>query len=134
MRFFYPIEFEIPDEWWTSAGMTGFAPTTRAYIASSSDEYPTVIVPVEDVEPPRRAPGVERDFRGFCQNGMMWAFDHIRRGLEQEPIPVHELPDQVKFRYAVRDGFHRFYASAAVGFRLLPVSVRPYFDVTKGWP
>lgn len=130
MRFFYPIEFEIPDEWWALAGMTNFTPTTRAFVARSSADYPTTIVPIEVVEPPRRQ--IELEFRGFRQNGIIWALEHIRLSLEQDPISVHEPPDLMAFRYAVKDGFHRFYASAAVGFRFLPVSVRPYFDITKG--
>ena len=56
MRFAYPnlpAEFEIPDDWWTEAGMTGFAPSARSYL--STDAMARAI-PLRDIEPPFRFP------------------------------------------------------------------------------
>jgi hypothetical protein len=56
----------------------------------------------------------------------------ILRGLiaadRMTAIAVHELPSGA-YRYAVREGFHRYYASVALGFVCVPMSVLPYFDV-----
>jgi hypothetical protein len=41
------------------------------------------------------------------------------------PLQVHEPPEPKRYRYRVRDGF---YLSVVVGFPMLPVSVRPFFD------
>ena len=53
----------------------------------------------------------------------------FRNGDVLPPIEVDEPPNEIGRRFRVRDGFHRFYASVAVGFSHLPVSVRPYFDI-----
>ena len=79
MRYSFPRlpgEFEIPDQWLSEAGMTGFvASGRRAYCSAET----AVLVPLREVEPP--------------------------------------------FRYRVRNGFHRFYASVAAGFECLPTII-----------
>jgi hypothetical protein len=50
-------------------------------------------------------------------------------------IAVHEPPNAVDHRYAVCEGFHRFYASAALGFTNVPVSVLPFTEpFVDVWP
>lgn len=44
-------------------------------------------------------------------------------------IVVDEPPTNEGLRYRVREGFHRYYASAAAGFTHVPVLLRPYFDI-----
>ena len=65
MRFpffpYLPAEIDIPDEWWTEAGMTGFARTTRAF-RSTAD---ALLLPLIQVEPPPRVSTVQKDWRGF---------------------------------------------------------------------
>jgi len=49
-------------------------------------------------------------------------------GAEIPPVPVVALPPAddpaAPFAYRVCDGFHRFYASVAAGFEMLPVVIR----------
>ncbi len=127
MRYRVPhedIEFEIPDSWWASADAEDFSPHGRAFVASSSAEWPTTLVPVTDVEPPRRTPGVI----GLTEDRTVSVLKAFRSGVPLPPLEVYEPPDPKRCKFQVRDGYHRYYASIAAGFELLPVSVRPYFD------
>jgi hypothetical protein len=86
-----------------------------------------LIVQLLEIAPVQRNPGVpwfHRDrtvkiLRAFVANDAL------------PPVPVHELPTG-SYRYALRDGFHRFYASAAAGFNALPIEILPYFDIATG--
>ena len=42
-------------------------------------------------------------------------------------IPVDRPPGQAQYR--LRDGYHRYYISVALGFSHVPVSERPYFEL-----
>lgn len=120
-----PLGFEIPDEWWATAKMDNWKPVAKCYTATSAPRYPTTIVPISEVVAPVRNEGVA----WFTEVRMVQVLTGFRSGEVMPPIEVDEPLDQTCFRYRVRDGFHRFYASAAVGFTHLPVSVRPYFDI-----
>jgi hypothetical protein len=127
VRFYYPIEFEIPDDWLAAADISGFTPQHVAYARSPVD-YPSAIVSVRRICPPLRVPGKP----WFDQERMVALLQAIKAGVELPPVIVHEPPDQPDFQYAVKDGVHRFYASAAAGFKYLPVTVVPYDDSTDG--
>ncbi|MES2768042.1 MAG: hypothetical protein V4596_02765 [Bdellovibrionota bacterium] len=45
-------------------------------------------------------------------------------------IPAIEVytKESTEYRYEVRNGFHRFYASLVVGFKYIPVVIKPYFN------
>jgi len=44
------------------------------------------------------------------------------------PLEVHQKPSARTGRLSVRDGYHRYFLSIALGYKCLPVSLRPYFD------
>lgn len=121
---FESIEFEVPDAWLIAAGALGFVAQRSSFAALSELEWPTVLVPVEEVQPPRRNAGVT----GFHQQR---AISVLKAMVANEPLPaieVHRMP----FAHnclSVRDGYHRYFLSLALGFNMLPVSVRPYFDI-----
>jgi len=119
------IEFEIPDQWWAAAGMNGWKSNASFYVAYSYSQYPTTIVSLSEVEAPIR----NKNVAWFNEQRMVDVLRGFRVGDKLPPIEVNELPTDTGFRYRVRDGFHRYYASVAVGFTQLPVSVRPYFDI-----
>src|SRR5713226_1528524 len=106
------IEFEIPDAWLVSAGAVGFSPAAAAYVASSSEEWPTTLVPLADVEAPHRDAGVI----GLHEDRAVSLLRAFRAGIAVPPLEVHEPPEPRRFRYRVRDGFHRYYLSVAAGF------------------
>jgi hypothetical protein len=126
MCFHFPVlpaEFEIPDAWWTEAGMTAFGPGAPSY-RSTPD---AVLVPLREIEPPFRNPEVIRDWRGFDRARMIRVLSGMASGAEMPPVPVVALPPAddpaAPFAWRVCDGFHRFYASVAAGFERLPVVI-----------
>jgi hypothetical protein len=115
----FPCEFEIPDDWLTEAGAVGFMPTTTAY-RSSSD---AVLVPLVAIEPPYRVMTVAKDWCGFDRSRFISVLKGIVTAAEIEPVPLLELPvfefASTTYRFRVRNGFHRFYASIVARFECL---------------
>jgi hypothetical protein len=124
MRYSFPLlpgEFEIPDQWWAEAGMTGFVPVgRRAYCSAET----AVLVPLRDVEPPFRLQECKLDGNGFDRLRLISILRGFVAATEIVPVPLIRLPSAdfppAPFGYRVRDGFHRFYASVAAGFECLP--------------
>ena len=116
------VEFEVPDDWWTSAGMENFVP--------SSDYYPTKksscseIVAVEEVDPPLR----EKGFRN--RESVVEVLIKMRTGEELEPIEVRSREKTGTEKYRVKNGFHRLYLSIAIGYPKLPIKVND-FDLVE---
>jgi len=126
MQFQHPIEgfeFEIPDTWWHAAGAHAFTPRRLAYRASSDPAWPTTVVPLAEVTAPRRDKGVV----GLHEDRTISILRAFVQDTELPPLESHRPPQATKL--AVLDGFHRYFASIAVGFTQLPLSVRPYFDI-----
>ena len=127
MRFHFPLlpaEFEIPDSWWIEAGMAAFRASAPGYRSSPE----AALVLLRTVEPPFRNPGVLRDWRGFDRARMIRVLGGIAGDAEMPPVPVVALlptdDPAGPFAWRVCDGFHRFYASVAAGFEMLPVVIR----------
>lgn len=120
----YPCEFEIPDGWLADAGIDGFIPTASAY-RSTAEATP---VPLREIEPPYRTSQTPKDWCGFDRTRFVAVMNGIVTGAEIEPVPLIELPAGdfpflAPYRYRVRDGFHRFYASIAAHFDCLPATI-----------
>jgi hypothetical protein len=118
---YYPCDFEIPDAWLNEAGMDGFTRSAPAYRSTAA----AVPVPLREIEPPHRTP--EKHWRGFDRARLISVLKGIATGAEIEPVPLLELPPgdfpAAPYRYRVRNGFHRFYASIAAGFECLPAEI-----------
>ena len=129
----FPAEFELPDDWWAEAGMTGFTPIARSFRSTAE----ATLILLRDIEPPFRNATAPKDWRGFRRADMISVFSGIATGAEIEPVPVTDMPQprepsdpslswtvpRSPFRYRVKDGYHRFYASVAAGFECLPVLI-----------
>jgi hypothetical protein len=120
----YPCEFEIPDEWWDAAGMADFAASRPAYRSTTE----ATLVPLREIEPPHRDPTSPRDWCGFDRTRMLRILIGLRQGATMRPVPLLELaaddaPSRQAYAYRALDGYHRFYASIAAGFKFLPASV-----------
>jgi hypothetical protein len=118
----YPCEFELPDEWWLAAGMESFTPAASAYRSTAA----SATILLRDIEPPPRA--TPNDWRGFDRERLISVLSGIAAGADIPPVPVDELRpindwSQQPYKYRVRDGFHRYYASIAAGFRKLPALI-----------
>jgi len=127
MKFTEPAAFEIPAEWIEAAGLRGFVPGYETYRVVPDPEWPNLIIPFERIETPVRATGVQ----WFDRERMISILRGIAAGASLPPIRVHELPNPTPRPYGLRDGFHRFYASAAAGFKAVPATNLPHFDITK---
>jgi hypothetical protein len=126
MRFPFPLlpaEFEIPDDWLREAGMVGFIPSGSAYRSTAE----ATAAPLREIEPPFRFPECPKDWRGFDRARMIAVLTGIATGAEIAPVPLCELALEdfppAPFRYRLRDGLHRFYASVAAGFECLPAVI-----------
>jgi hypothetical protein len=120
---YFPCEFEVPDDWLAEAGMDGFVPKTAAYRSSSN----ALSVPLTAVEPPGRALTVAKDWRGLDRTRLVSVLKGIVAAAPIEPVPLLALPvyefGPNTYRFRVRDGFHRFYASIVAGFECLAAVV-----------
>jgi len=120
MRFETPapgIAFDIPDEWWRFADMAGFRPSSDFY---PPNESPFEALALAEVQPPARFEGVPL-FKKYKLVPVLFAFQSPECALPL--VQVIELPEPGRYRFAVHNGFHRFYASVAVGFSHLPAKV-----------
>lgn len=109
-------ELQIPHDWWMEAGMVGFSPNSDHY--ATNEALCTAVVAFNEVEPPMR------------QNGQLWfrnkesvvaVLRSMRVGEALDPVEVWSKQKTDSQKYSVRDGFHRFYLSLAVGYKKLPV-------------
>jgi len=120
---------EIDDGWFEEAGARGFRATTPAYGALPDPElleFPVLAVPLAQIVPPRRDPG----YQWFHHDRMVRILKGIVSGNTLPTVPVHVPPTaSAETPYALRNGLHRYYASRALGFTHLPLSVLPYFDI-----
>lgn len=116
--------FEIPDNWLTSTGADKFSPNLFAYRSSHDPNWPTIVVPVQSVIPPKRNTGIPN----FDKTRMISLLDAIVRQTEVPPLEVCERDAGLKAPLILLNGYHRFFASVALGFSMLPVSVRKKFE------
>ena len=142
MRFTLPhdqSEFDIPDAWWEASGAASFVLSTPAFAAQPGvtklwDHYtsqseqtiqskhcPTQLIALLYVAPPKRDPGAG----WFEAVRMIRILQAMCTEIALPPIEVWRgVPGDA--RLIPRDGFHRFYASVALGFPMLPVAVFRY--------
>ena len=118
-------EFEIPDEWWRSAGMEDFVPRTAYYNTDLS--ACSEILLVEEVEPPLRE---KCEFWFRNRETVIEVLEKIRSGEKLDPIEVWSREKSNSKKFKVRDGFHRFYLSIAAGYSKLPVKIND-FDLNE---
>jgi hypothetical protein len=119
----FPCEFELPDEWWGEAGMTGFRPQGLAYRSTAA----AMLVPLTTIEPVYRRETCPKDWRGFDRDRLIRILKGLVVGAEIEPVPLVKLPEtdypSSPYGFRVLNGFHRFYASIAAGFEYLPADI-----------
>jgi ParB-like chromosome segregation protein Spo0J len=111
---------KVPINLITEAGLDDFKKYSKAY-TSTSDKN----VLISEVEPPKRNEGVNH----FEEERMLSILRGIKARDHIPPIEINELENDNKFKYRVQDGFHRFYASVALGFDCIPVVIKPYFNI-----
>jgi hypothetical protein len=117
----FSCEFEIPDDWIAEAGAQAFSRGTAAYRTSAQ----ACDTPLTEVEPPPRLAHVHLSWRGLDRDRFVRVLNWMVLGVPIEPVPVVEMPfvdlGSSPYKFRVRDGVHRFYASIAAGFTHLPL-------------
>jgi hypothetical protein len=118
--------FEIPDAWWTAAGMEGFVAKRAAYRAGPPDnpDLATILLAVDGLAVPPRGAGVP----DFGQDRMVSVLEAIRLDVALPPIWVTEASDG----HVLYHGRHRLAASIAVSFSQVPaVIVRDLWKLAR---
>lgn len=101
--------------------MESFLPTSDHY--ATNEASCTAVVAFQEVEPPKRQNG-ELWFRS--KESVIAVLRSMRVGEALDPVEVWSKQKTASQKYLVRDGFHRFYLSLAVGYRKLPVRVNDF--------
>ena len=121
----HEVRLEVPDSWLAETAIGSFTSSTRSYEALPDSNWPATVVPFADVVPPIRDAGVECLHRERSITILLAFRDRV----PIPPIEVDHPPDLPQGKYRVRDGYHRYYLAAAVGYQMIPVSIRPHFDI-----
>ena len=101
----------------------GYTPRTSHY---RTDPTYSTIVPFNEVVPPLRD-GDTIWFRN--RETVVQLLSIMRDDVELPPIEVWSKGKKYSGRYVVRDGFHRFYLSVAIGYTEIPVRINDFdFD------
>jgi hypothetical protein len=117
--------FEIPTNWWSVSGMSGFVSGAQHYRTTPDAPCEVKVVLVSEVAPLWRKPGlVGFSKSGFVEDRMV---SILRAFCEDAPLPPIKVTETSTglYRYKIYNGVHRYYASVAAGFSHLPVIVQP---------
>lgn len=102
------------------AEMASFAPTASSYAANEDPLYESKVVPIANVQPIERAPGVAN----FGEQRALAILAAIRSNVPLPPVRVQaSVALREPYKYKLHDGFHRFHLSLALGFTHLPVAI-----------
>ncbi len=96
--------------------MHQFKPSTKHYAVL--DGRPFKVVPLAQIRPPERI----FEVRGFEMDKMVSILQAFKNLVPLKPIKVTgNTEGKNDFLYEVQDGYHRFFASVAVGFEEIAV-------------
>jgi len=119
------LQIEIPDDWWTEAGMRGFVPTFTAYRVNQRLFQNVREVLIGDIGPVSRNPGV--GIFNNCEEEGCSARERVVRILRGfrfdnaiPPVEIVEGEAGKPYRYKLVHGAHRLYCSLAAGFKCVP--------------
>jgi hypothetical protein len=114
---------EIPDAWLNEAGFTQAILSTPAFKSDTPDNRleACFTVPIDRIVPLKRRAG----FVGLVHERSVYI---LKRFVSQQPLPRVSVEPSAGGRWVIRDGFHRYHLSMAVGFTHLPIE-----DVGSLW-
>jgi hypothetical protein len=118
------LQIEIPDDWWTEAGMRGFVPTFTAYRVNQMLFRNAQEIPIQDIGPVSRNPGVgifnDSKAEGSARDRVVRILRGFRFDDAIPPVEIVEAQPGHPYRYKLIHGAHRFYCSLAAGFKCVP--------------
>jgi len=123
MQFLTPlgdVTFSIPDDWWEFSEVANCD-----FSAGGGYSPPAVgkfkIAELRDIAPPERATK-ELSFRKYKLMPVLFAF-----ASPECALPLVEVSDKdvaAPYKYRIVNGYHRYYASVAVGYSKLPILIK----------
>jgi hypothetical protein len=126
MRFLTPrgeTPFSIPDEWWEFVVINDLPFNHPHFYLYDGEKFADAeILRLWDIEPPRRTPDVQ-EFTKDKLVPVLHAFFSPEYSLG--PIEVTRLRNAAKspYKFRLARGFHRYYASVAIGYAMIPAMV-----------
>ncbi|MFK2877433.1 hypothetical protein [Rhodanobacter hydrolyticus] len=102
------------------AGLADFHPASSGYRCG---DLHAQLIPLSEIQVPTSRTLVVEE----RANAILVA---INQSAPLPPVEVDEPPSRTatSCRYRLRDGFHRYHLSAALGFTHIPVAIKPFFD------
>lgn len=115
--------YTIPSDWWDFAEMDTFMlPVEGSHYPYDPDCKSDVhVLPLERIEPPLRSEGLV-PFKKYKLLPIFFALHSPECALP--PISVARIEGPGSYSFRVINGFHRYYASLAVGFRSIAAIVQ----------
>jgi len=121
---YHGLQIEMPDDWWTEAGMRGFVPTFTAYRVNQRLFRDVREVPIKDVGPVLRDPGVgifnDSEEEGSARERVVRILRGFRFDDAIPPVEIVQGPAGYPYQHMLVHGAHRFYCSLAAGFKSVP--------------
>jgi hypothetical protein len=114
------VETELPDEWWTAAGMPNFVRMASAYLCdhAATGGRHVCLIPIADIEPVPRTPAF-RNWEGISARERVESI--LRAIVADIALPPVQLTRQATgYPFSLKDGLHRLYCSIAAGFTDIP--------------
>lgn len=126
---FRDFNYEIPDKWLERAGAKNYVLESSKSVFCHVSENGIKIVEVKRIETPQRGEGYRRikgtdGSRFFSKDRMVRILKGIVNKHQLPPIQLIENSNAGEFQFRLHDGFHRFYASFALGFMAIPSIIR----------
>lgn len=112
----FGMDYSIPMDWITTAGLKTFQASTPAYRCDG----PHVLIPLNEIRPINRDRPLDQN--GFVRVRMMDVLRGIRDNDSMPPVPVWRTIEG-PWRFEIRNGYHRLYASKALGFSHIPAEI-----------
>ena len=111
------MDYDVPADWIAAAGLEAFQATGQAYRCDN----PCVLISLDQIQPIKRDRPLDQN--GFARSRMMDVLRGIRDNASIPPVPVWTTIEG-PWRFEIRDGYHRLYASRALGFSHIPAEVQ----------
>ena len=124
-------KYEIDDDWWREAGMTGFQPARRTFRSGTSQRAGLCVIeiPVAEIGPVTRrlSHGVFNDSEdsGSARDRVVRILQGFREDSPIPPVEVVRTPEG-PYRYRLSAGAHRLCCAVVAGFEAIPA-----VDVTE---
>ena len=115
------IQYEIPDEWWLSARMDSFVLQDDHYkLPEISDAQKILTLDHLKIYPRKRNEGISE----FRKESMINLLSRIRHDEPIDPIEIMKPSLDNGYEYWLKNGYHRYRASFAAGFKKIPAILK----------